>query len=941
MIVKRNFVVKNFKFIKIVLFISIFLNSMMPKLCAFSIVEDTFEDFSRGKLDASGQNIYISRDGKIRTINRFDINDDGYLDLFFGNTHDLNFLPAQTICKIDKKRKIYQNDLPVLGGKRVKVADLNNDGNSDLIFLVHNDGLQGGRRFINIIYGNNGHWTARRSTGHLPAILPLDIAILDLNCDGWLDIAVLNKQGWVNKVPEDKNIRIYIGSEKGFLVSNYIDIGMPNAKYLEAVDFNRDGHKDLVAMDNNGELCFFWSNSSSEADAGFQQSKYKLPTNDCLCIVAADYTDDGLSGLLIGTESENIYLVEKTDSKNIFSLKTFQGFPASHISYGDIDGDGFRDILLTKLFENVSFGMGEATGADENTKSSTYILWGSSDGYDVKKSTELKARFASATAIGDIDGDGKMDIVSAIFQGDKSFQSKSLIYYGLGNRKFALSENMIKTSGATDVSIVSYEDSNDRNIVFCNSVDGTLYEQIPVYFYLGGLNGFSVDNRLEIPAQSGHEASAADLNADGFTDLVIPFTAHAGKAALKNPLLGINIFWGSQKGYDFENSRTILPGSYFNTSSIADMNRDGFLDIILGGWKKPDQLAIFYGSKNGFDPNNKTVINYSDRGRLQGALVADFNKDSWLDIACTSLGDDRLYILWGGPKGFDSENNQILQIAAPLALQTADFNSDGFLDIVCSSYYDKANGVFDMGNLIFWGSESGFSNSDTQWLPGYCTSFQAVADFDNDGFLDLFLPNYHGQVRRDSLPCPIFWGSENGFMLDRKTILICDSASGAQAGDFNNDGKIDLAVSCHTSYGNHKINSKVFYNDGKRFINPKIQDLPTLGSHFMWNSDMGHIYNRKYIQEYESMIFKLDENAKAVSLTYEAEIPNNTELLFEIRSSDAKKDINSKPWQPVKNGCFKISNSDNYFQYRAILKSNNGDCYPILDKVEFLFNVLP
>mgnify|MGYP001249077782 FL=1 len=39
-----------------------------------SWVEDSFEDFADGRLDASGQNLYAARDGTIRTIHRFDLN---------------------------------------------------------------------------------------------------------------------------------------------------------------------------------------------------------------------------------------------------------------------------------------------------------------------------------------------------------------------------------------------------------------------------------------------------------------------------------------------------------------------------------------------------------------------------------------------------------------------------------------------------------------------------------------------------------------------------------------------------------------------------------------------------------------------------------------------------------------------------------------------------
>ena len=67
-------------------------------------LEDTFEDFVDGTFDASGQNIYVSRDGKIRTINRFDLNEDGWIDLLFPGTHDnYSFIPA-TLASVSPDR---------------------------------------------------------------------------------------------------------------------------------------------------------------------------------------------------------------------------------------------------------------------------------------------------------------------------------------------------------------------------------------------------------------------------------------------------------------------------------------------------------------------------------------------------------------------------------------------------------------------------------------------------------------------------------------------------------------------------------------------------------------------------------------------------------------------------------------------------------------------
>ncbi|PYV15875.1 MAG: hypothetical protein DMG07_08910, partial [Acidobacteria bacterium] len=51
-------------------------------------IQDSFEDFAAGTLDAAGHNLFVARDGKVRTIQRFDLNQDGYIDLIFNTTHD-------------------------------------------------------------------------------------------------------------------------------------------------------------------------------------------------------------------------------------------------------------------------------------------------------------------------------------------------------------------------------------------------------------------------------------------------------------------------------------------------------------------------------------------------------------------------------------------------------------------------------------------------------------------------------------------------------------------------------------------------------------------------------------------------------------------------------------------------------------------------------------
>lgn len=55
----------------------------------FQVVQEGFEAFSKGTFEHAGQDIYVSRKGRIQLIRRWDLNNDGYYDLPFASTHNV------------------------------------------------------------------------------------------------------------------------------------------------------------------------------------------------------------------------------------------------------------------------------------------------------------------------------------------------------------------------------------------------------------------------------------------------------------------------------------------------------------------------------------------------------------------------------------------------------------------------------------------------------------------------------------------------------------------------------------------------------------------------------------------------------------------------------------------------------------------------------------
>ncbi len=100
----------------------------------------------------SGQNLYVNRRGELETIRHYDIDGDGWLDLFFNSTHDTyNAVPATFATA--KGTTINLARFGVDGSSRVVPHDLNRDGFTDLVFMPNQQNIQKQRASVAIAWG--------------------------------------------------------------------------------------------------------------------------------------------------------------------------------------------------------------------------------------------------------------------------------------------------------------------------------------------------------------------------------------------------------------------------------------------------------------------------------------------------------------------------------------------------------------------------------------------------------------------------------------------------------------------------------------------------------------------------------------------------------------------------------------------------------------------
>ena len=129
-------------------------------------------------------------------------------------------------------------------------------------------------------------------------------------------------------------------------------------------------------------------------------------------------------------------------------------------------------------------------------------------------------------------------------------------------------------------------------------------------------------------------------------------------------------------------------------------------------------MIIYYGSAAGYLPENRKSLHVP--GRSQGCLIADFNRDGYLDIAVACMNTDQVIFYWGSADGFSESNRTILHYPAPVDLEAADLNNDGHRFKSPRVQYLPATGphqmwVQDIGNLYTRRYEETFTSRVLTW----------------------------------------------------------------------------------------------------------------------------------------------------------------------------------------------------------------------------------
>ncbi|MEZ5275109.1 MAG: VCBS repeat-containing protein [Opitutaceae bacterium] len=918
--------------------------------------ESGFEAFADGTFSDGGANTYVSASGRLQLVNRWDVNGDGFIDLLCPNSHPLLEMLDMSIYwgngrDFSIRRHSY---VPADGPMWVAPGDLDLDGSIDLVVANYSNGTWtsmdsaiywGGERDPSAM--DVADWVSPpfRGKSMLPTKNAQGVIQADLNRDGYPEIVFAMSAGFweyrgTGPVPGS---RIYWNRQGRFARDDFTPFDTQGATDVAAADINGDGWPDLAFSNGLGIESYIYFGG---ADGFSEQRRVGLLTAGAQATCLADIDGDGDVDVLFANESGPVstaYLNVSGDFSPDHRVD-FQTHYAKDVVVADFNRDGAADVFFTNhLFAE------EGKERFGTRMTTSFLYFGGADGFDPVRRQELQTIGAWGASAADLNEDGWVDLLVCNFQEHYSFEVPSFIYWNGPDGFQTNLRTPLYEHGAQGNAIADFDGDGHPDVLITSMMGRSRGDYDPSYLYFGNARGeYSTTDRILLPGREPYEQAMADIDDDGRVDIVLlnqgEVTRYENEAF---------IYWNQENQFDPWRVSG-LPAHAGVGVEIADLDRDGYLDVIIAnnkpyassrdedGRETPSLGSfIYWGAPGGFVVTDRLELPI---WQCRSPSIADLNGDGHLDLVFAGEGAS---IFWGdGSRRYGNERRQFLEGTLGTAnhqTEVADLNRDGFLDIIFAG--SKV--------LIYHGDAGSVYSQDDHVELAIDSKTMTVADVDQDGWLDLVCPLYKQGGSR-SLDSSVLLGGPTGFDLNRRITLPTDGATGSLVSDFNSDGYQDIFFFCHRTdgdantpgqYADHQTDSRLYWGSAEGFSAGKYLRIPTVGVHYDMGMDIGRINDRRFQWEYTSSAYEAGD-AVWKRLLWEAETPGQTRIRFQVRSAPTAEALAAAEWRgPDGPDSFydrtgaelPAPDAGRWIQYRVILDTANGAASPVLTSVEVEF----
>ena len=624
----------------------------------------------------------------------------------------------------------------------------------------------------------------------------------DLNGDGVQDAIAISETG---------ELQILLGKGDGTFLSTAVYSLADSITGLAVGDWDGDGRADLAVTGAGGIRIL-----KGDGNGGFSVPRTVALKGDFSSVVTADFDRDGKSDLAVTDKSGLVWYLRGRGDGTFGEARSFvTGGSAQVAAAGNLDGDGRPDLAVA-------------------TDAGVSILLSSGEGFGAPKIIPTSKAVAGISLV-DLNGDRRLDIVTLdaggvvnVFEGDGAggFSPPSKYPASVGS----LLVSDVDGDGVPDVLVA--DPANESVLILRGKPDGTLAAPTEVALGTRSTSAASVltsqvkfDGLLVASRWGGAvQFIPLQVRAGASTAAVSHLETSAG-AIPALATSGVGIRPESQSASSVVLAATPNPSTFGKTvtltASVSPPQATGkvtFYDGTAvvgiatlasgkGTYTTPllaagaRSLSVRYGGDSNYLGSVSTTVTETINAVAGSALtagasylaglapvwiaVADFNRDNVPDLAVTTAFG--VSIMLGNGDGTFRSPLGYATGTGPYAVAVGDFNGDGKPDLAVTNSGDFTTNP--TGNLsILLGNGDGTFQTAVSYAADSAPSEIAVGDFNLDGKVDLAVAN---SLTSD---VSVFLGKGDGTFNTAVNYSGIDGASALVVGDFNRDGHPDLAV---------------------------------------------------------------------------------------------------------------------------------------------------